>query len=523
MNLRERGHKIFSFFQQHPQGSLHQAAEDTGMSKTAAFRQKQAITRRNQHPESWLWETDVGRKWLVVLVCATVYFFGIRGGVGMPMIAEFFLAIRLTTHVGVSPRSLARIATQIEDLILQYERVHGASKATGIQVIAGADETFFDNVILILMDLDSGFILAEVMTEDRTFLTWQDRARQALARVGVTVRCLVSDQAKALNKLALEELHCRKIPDLFHALHEVVKLFGGRFARQAASLQRQITKAHVTIATLRQQGKAPAKIVGHEQLLTDLRAAHTRILDGQTRYYEALHAMSLLVHPFSFAHRHPQTAKEVESAVMHTLETLQALANEYDIADSKQRLKKVRKHVPDIAAQVDGWWLWVTEFLTASDVPPELEAWLREVLLPSMYWQGQMKRTAPGPLRTAYQQAAIQAQQRLDAHVLTGVLHPKELTRWQRWATGMVGKFQRTSSAVEGRNGVLSRMNHTQRSIRPQRLKVATVIHNFGIRREDGTTAAERLFGEPFPDLFDWIVDHMGELPLPRGTLAPAS
>lgn len=87
----------------------------------------------------------------------------------------------------------------------------------------------------------------------------------------------------------------------------------------------------------------------------------------------------------------------------------------------------------------------------------------------------------------------------------------------------MVGKFQRASSAVEGRNGVLSRMNHTQRSIRPRRLKVATVIHNFGIRREDGTTAAERLFGEPFPDLCEWIVEHMGELPLPRGTLAPAS
>jgi hypothetical protein len=522
MTLRERGHKIFSFFQQHPQSSLHQAAEETGMSKTAVFRQKQAIARRNRHPESWLWETEVGRKWLVVLVCATVYFFGIRGGVGMPMIAEFFLAIRLTTHVGVSPRSLARIATQIEELILQYEQVHGTSKANGIQVIAGADETFFDTVILILMDLDSGFILAEVMTEDRTFLTWQDRARQALVRVGVTVRCLVSDQAKALSKLALEELHCRKIPDLFHALHEVVKLLGGRFARKAASLQRQITKAQVTIATLRHQGTAPAKLVLHEQFLTDLRAAHTRILDGQTRYYEALHALSLLVHPFSL-HHHPQSAQEVESAVMHTLETLQALANEYDIADSKQRLKKVRKQVPDIAAQVDLWWLWVTEALTTYDLPPELEAWLREILLPSVYWQRQMKCTAPGPLRTAYQQAATQAQQRLDAHMLTGVLHSKELTRWQCWATGMVGKFQRTSSAVEGRNGVLSRMNHTQRSIRPQRLKVATVIHNFGIRREDGTTAAERLFGAPFPDLFDWIVDHMGELPLPRGALAPAS
>ena len=523
MNLRARGQQIFAFFQHHPQGTLHQAAQETGMSKAAAARHKQAIARRNQYPESWLWETDVGRKWLGRLVCAIVYFFGIRGGVGMPTIAEFFLAIRLTAHMGVSSRSLARIAMQIEDVILRYEQVHGTAKATGIQIIVGADETFFDKVILILMDLDSGCILAEEITEDRTFLTWQDRARQAVTRVGVTVRCLVSDQAKALSKLALDELQCRKIPDLFHALHEVVTVFGGRFARNAASLQRTITEAQVTIETLRQQGKPPARIARHEQALTDLRAAHTIIVDGQTRYYEALHAISLLVHPFSRDGHHPHTAKAVETAVMQALETLQALAEEYDIADSKHRLTKVRKQVPDIAAQIDLWWLWVTETLTVKALPPDLETWLREILLPSVYWQGQMTRTAPGPLRTASQQAATQAGQRLDTHPFTGVLHPKELTRWQHWATWMVGKFQRTSSAVEGRNGVLSRMNHTQRSIRPRRLKVATVIHNFGIRREDGTTAAERLFGDPVPDLFEWIVEHMGELPLPRGTLEPAS
>ncbi len=341
--------------------------------------------------------------------------------------------------------------------------------------------------------------------------------------MGVTVRALVSDQASALSKLALEELHCCKIPDLFHALHEVVKLFGARFARQAASLQRKIASAHLAIETRRQHGKSPAQIARHEQALRELRAALTIILDGQTRYYEALHTLSLLGHPFSLERHQPQTAHEVETEVMQTLETVQALAKEYDIADAKQRLKKVRKQVPDIAAQVDLWWLWVTEMLTAKGLPPDLETWLREVLLPSVYWQGQVKRTAPGPLRTAYHHAAIQAQQRLDAHPLTTVLHPKELTRWQHWATWMGGKFQRTSSAVEGRNGVLSRMNHTQRSIRPRRLKVATVIHNFGIRREDGTTAAERLFGEPFPDLFEWIVDHMDELPLPRGTLEATS
>ena len=523
MNLRARGEQIFAFFQQHPQGSLQQAAQATDMSKAAAGRQKQALARRNQHPESWLWETEVGRKWVVVLVCAVVYFFGIRGGVGAPTLAEFFLAIRLTTHLGASRRSLARITTHVEDLILQYEQAHGTAQATGVSIIAGADETFFDHVVLILMDLDSGFILVEEATDDRTFLTWQERARRAVTRLGLTIRCLVSDQATALSKLALEELQCHKVPDLFHALQEVVKLFGGRFARQLASLNRQIAKAQLTLETLRQRGAAVTKLARHEQTLTELRATHTLLQQGQTRYYEALHAISLVTHPFSLERHQPQTANEVKTAVMQSLATLQTLAQEYQIADSKQRLKKVTKQAPEIAAHIDLWWQWVRETLATSPLPEELETWVCDGLLPSLYWTAQMKRTAPGPLRTAYQHAATQAQHRLDTLPLTHILAPKELTRWQRWATGMVGKFQRTSSAVEGRNGVLSRMNHTQRSIRPRRLRVATVIHNFGIRREDGTTAAERLFGTPFPDLFEWIVEHMGELPRPRERLTVAS
>jgi hypothetical protein len=80
----------------------------------------------------------------------------------------------------------------------------------------------------------------------------------------------------------------------------------------------------------------------------------------------------------------------------------------------------------------------------------------------------------------------------------------------------MCDKFQRTSSAVEGRNGYLSRLYHANRGFNEQTLKVLTVIHNFDLKRQDGSTAAQRLFAKPFPVLFDWVVLNMGELPSPR-------
>ncbi len=68
----------------------------------------------------------------------------------------------------------------------------------------------------------------------------------------------------------------------------------------------------------------------------------------------------------------------------------------------------------------------------------------------------------------------------------------------------------------KGRNGCLSQMYHNGRGLSEKRLKSLTVIHNYGLKRADGTTAATRLFDSEFPDLFSWLLDKMDELPLPR-------
>ncbi|MEA1867790.1 MAG: DUF6399 domain-containing protein [Thermodesulfobacteriota bacterium] len=41
-------------------------------------------------------------------------------------------------------------------------------------------------------------------------------------------------------------------------------------------------------------------------------------------------------------------------------------------------------------------------------------------------------------------------------------------------------------------------------------------MHNFDLRRADGTTSAKRLFDVKFPDLFEWTLERVGSLPMPR-------
>jgi hypothetical protein len=93
-----------------------------------------------------------------------------------------------------------------------------------------------------------------------------------------------------------------------------------------------------------------------------------------------------------------------------------------------------------------------------------------------------------------------------------------EINQWQTRAEWIIGKFQRSSSIVPGRNGCLSQMYLTSRGLSAKRLYALTVIHNFGIKRRDGTTAAERLFDTQFPDLLEWLIDNMKELPVPRAS-----
>ena len=119
-------------------------------------------------------------------------------------------------------------------------------------------------------------------------------------------------------------------------------------------------------------------------------------------------------------------------------------------------------------------------------------------------------------MRKDYQEAYFKAFDGLEQHPVTVSLSLSTRESWWNWAIWMVSKFQRSSSAVEGRNGYLSQVHHNRRGLFSKRLHVSTVIHNFSLKRSDGSTAAERLFGQKFPDLFEYLIENIGELPQAR-------
>ena len=75
--------------------------------------------------------------------------------------------------------------------------------------------------------------------------------------------------------------------------------------------------------------------------------------------------------------------------------------------------------------------------------------------------------------------------------------------------------FQRSSSCVEGRNGQLSLKNHSFHNISKRKLKALTIVHNYFIKRPNGSTAAERFFEEKPIALFDYLLKNLDFPALP--------
>ena len=84
--------------------------------------------------------------------------------------------MRLQNHVGVSPTALRSLRARMESVIIEYQQRQNElidKISSDVEVCLAADETFFEGVILVMLDLPSGYIFVEEITEDCQYETWQ--------------------------------------------------------------------------------------------------------------------------------------------------------------------------------------------------------------------------------------------------------------------------------------------------------------------------------------------------------------
>lgn len=452
------------------------------------------------------------------MVFAALYLFGLKAGVGAETLAQFFKMIRIDNHVGVSATALRTKLSEMEILVAQFQVAceHSVPKQTR-SIVAGLDEVFFKEfIILVMMDLRSGYLLLEEITDDRCFDTWYAKTTPRLNVLDIEVSHVVSDRAKALIKMAVTGFGCESGADVFHAQQDISRWLGAKLGKRI----KQATKKLLTAQTAEDKAVKTADGKLADNLQADRQAAEEALAaaqKSQQAYYDNLQGLGDEVHPFSVVDNSINDAATIVQSLEARAQAFETVANAQGIADSKNTLAKLRNQFGALAVSVSFWWIWVRETLLHLGVTDsELEQWLITSLLPVVYWNHKMQHSKNRQAKEKYYKAWELASVNLKAHSLTTALPINDIQHWLQWAENVSRQFQRSSSAVEGRNGCLSQMCHNRRGLDGNRLKALTVIHNYDIRREDGTTAAMRLFNTEFPDLFSWLLDQMGELPLPR-------
>jgi hypothetical protein len=110
-------------------------------------------------------------------------------------------------------------------------------------------------------------------------------------------------------------------------------------------------------------------------------------------YPENMQGISDTMHPFYLVDSSPNDAVKIAERLETRAKAFEQLADEQDISDHKDVLKKFRNSIKPLAVSVSFWWRWVSETLQSLAVDKDLEDWLTTTLLPVVYWHQHLHLT----------------------------------------------------------------------------------------------------------------------------------
>ena len=151
-------------------------------------------------------------------------------------------------------------------------------------------------------------------------------------------------------------------------------------------------------------------------------------------------------------------------------------------------------------------------------------ALIEDELMPAAYLEiaarKEKNKKEASRLRALSEEKVIDFKNRSDRYSLYS---QQKLQKMWDAAYEAVQIFQRSSSCVEGRNAQLTLKHHNLHRLTESKLKSLTVIHNFHIKRNDGSTAAERFFKQAHEQLFEAVLKKIPMISRPRKRASKAA
>lgn len=471
--------------------------------------------------------SPAGESVLRRIVLAAFTTFQLQGACGIRFVGTFLERSQLDLFVASSRGALHPLAAHIESDLVAFrdcEQPVLAQQMEAKTITLVADEHFHSgNPCLVGLEPVSNFLLVECYRDRRDADTWKEAIDEGTKGMSLKVVQMTSDLARALVCCAEKGFEAMHSPDLFHGQRDMLKPVLLPLNRPIQQAQKDLEKAR----NHSEKWDMPVDaITSDEQLRSLIESVRQELVIGkqleQSRQrkdeaVEHVRGVGDDYHPFDRETGKPVTAEEVGKRLTEHVDRLAEVVEEAGLGEkAEQVVNKSRTWVATLMGCVAWFWCLATARVQELELSEEQERIVREKLLPGEYWA-----TAAERARTAEERKrlkAMSAELTKEAWRKGGAL--SSLSEEARRAVAKVsretaGLFQRSSSCVEGRNGRLSLQHHGHSRVSERKLKALTVIHNYMVKGPDGTTAAERFFGQKPKDVFSWLLERMPDLPRP--------
>ena len=469
----------------------------------------------------------------VHLVCVEV------GACGMRLVCLLLNLTGLNRFVAASYGAQQQVNRRVEEAMVAYRHDETARLAQDMPrkaITVTQDETFTGGLCLVTMDPESNFIILEQLAQTRDQASWNACMAPALAQLNCQVIQSTSDEAPGLLAYVEHYLEAHHSPDLFHVQHELVKAVSGPMATKERAAHKALSEALDQLAQVqayqqsagdepakRGPGRPPKEPVSLEQAEQALEAAsreHERLTQQREHVAKSIRGIGHGYH-FVDLDRGVRRNGQLIAADIHAhIEQVRVIAQHEGLSQRcVERIEKAERVVPKMQATIEFVSGYVRQQVDQRDLTPPASFAMHAKLIPSYYLDrvAQTRTVRDGePLR--------ELAERLRAPLFEpgGVLSewsPEAQDQLHDEAKRLAAVFQRSSSNVEGRNGYLSLRNHQLRGLDlPRKRECFTAIHNFFLTRPDGTTAAERFFGQKPCSMFEAILE---SVELPPAPLSP--
>jgi len=469
----------------------------------------------------------------VHLVCVEV------GACGIRLVCLLLNLTGLNRFVAASYGAQQQVNRRVEEAMVAYRQDETARLAQDMprkDLTVTQDETFTGGLCLVTMDPESNFIILEQLAQTRDQASWNACMAPALAQLNCQVIQATSDEAPGLLAYVEHYLEAHHSPDLFHVQHELVKAVSGPMATKERAAHKALSEARDQLEQAQaypqsaggepakrgpgRPPKAPVSLEQAEQALEAASREHERLTQQREHVAKSIRGIGHDYHFVDLDRGVRRNGQLIAADIQAHIEQVRAIAQHEGLSQScLERMEKAERVVPKMQATIEFVSGYVRQQVAQLDLTPPASFAMHAKLIPSYYLDrvAHTRTVRDGePLR--------ELAERLRAPLFEpdGVLSawsPAAQDQLHDEAKRLAAVFQRSSSNVEGRNGYLSLRNHQLRGLdRPRKRECFTAIHNFFLTRPDGTTAAERFFGQKPCSMFEAI---LASVELPPAPLSP--